>query len=319
MSSESALVSIDSGDIDVVSQALAALSLIEAKINDSEDLGELHDIADQAALLIEMQRIRDLSAELAIAALRVSVLAWRRIGQLGASVGTTTERTTARTLARLSLAEVDSFLAEFTGRSANGLAKIVAARLRERDAVEDLRTNGTNNTPAHDPSDSSYTRARSDVVNLHHSAQHILREIERRSEDLTTTQAALELLAALDVPADSLTVSAARQVVMEAMMAPEPPDDAIRRDHLKYLPRFVTYSTSEGEWLRIPVGVATVHQVRWMANYRRTQANDLMRRAEELDLAATELERSSLHPETDLVRGHWGRCCDLHNAEQVAS
>ena len=108
-------------------------------IEQSDDPDYLHDLADQAALLVEMQRIRNLADELAWAALRVSVLAGRRIGLLGAKVGTASERHTANTLARLSVEEIDDFLADFTGRSAGGFAKIVAARLREREAVDDVR------------------------------------------------------------------------------------------------------------------------------------------------------------------------------------
>lgn len=299
------------GDVEIVAQALAALAAIESKINDSDDLGELHDIADQAALLIEMQRIRNLSADLALAALRVSVLAWRRIGQLGANVGTQAERTAARTLARLSVTEVDEFLADFTGRSASGLAKIVAARLRERDAVDDIK-NG--NAPEPSPRIHTGERARGDIFRLHQAAQEILRVIELRSGDVTTASAAIELLSALDLPADPLTVQAARQVVMEAMTAPEPFEGVDRRNHLKYLPRFVTYLTDAGEWLRIPAAVATVSQVRWMADYRRDQARDLTNRALELDRAATELERASVDPDTDLVRMHWARASTLRGA-----
>lgn len=291
-------------DVASLEDALKALARIFPIIEQSDDPDYLHDLADQAALLVEMQRIRNLADELAWAALRVSVLAWRRIGLLGAKVGTASERHTANTLARLSVEEIDDFLADFTGRSAGGFAKIVAARLREREAVDDVRAGRSPSPSFH----SALERSRRDSANLHQAAQEVLRAIERRGDgDWTTTGAALSLLAALDVPVDSLTVCAAREVVREAMAAADPSDGSVRRDALRYLPRFVSFLSDADEWVRIPVEVATVAQVRWMADYRRNQARDLLRRADELNLAATALEEAASDPDSDLVKHHWSR------------
>lgn len=278
----SATLVIVDDDVDTIRAALAAMRRIEESIATSDDVQHLRDVADQAALLIELQRLRRLSIEVAQTALRVAVLAWRRIGQLGGDTGSPAERRAARTLARLSLTEVDAFLADFTGRSVSGLVKIVADRLRFQEEKDRLKADAEDTSPLF----KALQRAAGAADELTVAARTIVNAMFDNAEALTTAQAASALLDVLGVDASPLTTMAARELVRDAMSGEESAPGPRRKDGRGHLPSFITFENADGEWLRIPSHHATVAQLQWMAKYRREQVRQLSLRADQLEAAA---------------------------------
>jgi hypothetical protein len=277
-----ALVQVAPQDVDSLDAALASLARIEQAIGLADDAEYLKDIADQARLVMEMERIRKLGVELHRAALRVSVLAWRRIGQLGASIGSAAERQAARYLAKATPEQIDELLVAFTGRSVQTFAYALAARLRDSREADIVRSGGPGPRP--DPNDPS-RHATQSLSNLQDAARLILEQIADAGEGFTVPDAAEGVLRELGIESTSLTSLAAQEVVRSAIASCADDADHDFSDYPAECPTFVTYRSGDS-WVRMPWRKATVEQLIWMAEYRKAQAV-------QMEAAASQLGRTA--------------------------
>lgn len=237
---------------------------------------------EQARIIRELSKLREVSHDIAVAALRVECKAMRRLGKLGPAGLKPLKgvaRKAASDLANLATDEWHQFLRDIFKNCTP------QAALREFETAQEARRDfdlGTEigNGRTHDPRSWS----NDDNRPLMRAASEIIDFVVGEGEPFTVARAAADLAAYLeryiDDPIDRL---ACHQAIRLAMREDERAN-AQRGEETLYtqLPPVVTYFEHEVGWVRLPRERASVEQFRFHVEYRERQGRELLSRAGEL-------------------------------------
>lgn len=249
---------------------------------------EALDAKRQAELAREWVRIHKASQEIAIEACKLQATALRRLCQLGSNAVKGQEKTAGDWLAAMPDVEFDALLAGMTWPRTPISFYNESQRVRREDLKREhgrylARGNG-------EPLDyDSIAKAANDLL---HTAM--------TGGATTVNELTVELARSLerDLDEDYLMRQGIETVIREALRNESFEDD----DH----PDFVTWNDKEAGWLRIPWAAATLTQLRWMADYRQAQAQELQKAADELTSLVTGLEQvATTSPELTRLSDLW--------------
>lgn len=261
----------------------------------------LTDAAEQARVLRAVAAVRKMASEVGVAALRVEARALRRLYQIGCRDqeqynGKTTMHYAAR-FARLSDLEFDDALTSSQPGSCAALYYAITTTAKMDAAANTVRAGGV-------PAINSYP-GRDTTERLAAAAALVLQQASAVGDPFTTTEAAEQLLEALDIDRGPLEVTAARDLIREAIRTPQPSEKR------GVYPEVITFRAAyEGApWVRVPFGSATAEHLAWMAAYRTRQADEMRAAAESLTKLANEAhaaaEIAGVEPSEFLIADAW--------------
>lgn len=271
----SALATISPSDD--LTEVLSRLPQIERFIAQSTNADDMRSAVDQARLLRELKRIRGLAEQVAAMALRIEVLALRRLSELGAAFTKTTDKRCADRLARTPMADIEVLLASTDcPRTALGVSDRLGAIERQQAARRDVRSGRVE--PDQHPTSNTVP-----WYELAEAAAKILNSATTLGTEFTVADAADKLLAEVGAEHSDLHAMAARELIRDAIAADDGDSDGFRDT----IPAVVTFRKwnpdgTDGAWVRIPWRNATLAQLRWMAEYRMVQAKAMLAAAERL-------------------------------------
>jgi len=267
---------------DDLAEMLGRLPQIERYINECTNAEDVQSAVDQARLLRELKRIRGLSEQVAAMALRIEVLALRRLAELGATFSKAGDKRCAERLARTAMPVLDLLLSsESCPRTARGVGDRLAFMQRKESARSDAENGWIE--PA-----VSATERQTPQWELADAAAKILNAATSTGEEFTVSDAADRLLEEIGAQHSDLHAMAARDLIREAIAA----DDG-DSDGFEHMPAVVTFrkftEDGTGPWVRIPWRNASVAQLRWMAQFRMSQAEAMLASARRLATLVDEI------------------------------
>lgn len=271
------------------SQWVAELGRWEELLADSTRV-ESAEALDRARLIREVVKIRKLSGDVAVAASRVEAFALRRLGQLGGRAIDDlphSMRSSARFLAGLT---PEGFAQMIESITAKASVSTLVSRLRTEQSVARERTDARERAiNARWRQHHAFTT----VSAVRDAVRALVHEVFVEGVPTTVAAGATRLLEVLNVTEEDSSSEAAEAVVAHALdtfpVFPynEPNADLIGFAHV---PPFIVIDSTEG-WVRIPMHLATVAQLRWMAAYREERAEDMARCARSLASQASKCEQ----------------------------
>lgn len=247
------------------------------------------EVLDRARLVREVWKIRKLAAAIGVAASRVEALALRWLGQFGGNAldaMTPGTRSVARYLAELPSEQFADLLDEITVKTA------VATLVSRRRAIESQQAE---ETEVHErAARARWKRADHAVtaMDIRNATRALIHELFTEGHPTTVAIGATKLLALLNIAQDDVNSKAAEAIVEKALeVYTVHPDNEPGAElvGLRPVPPFIMLNTDDG-WVRISQQLATVEQLRWMANYRQERADDMARAAQALALYADRCE-----------------------------
>lgn len=251
---------------------------------------EALDAKRRAELAREWVRIHKASKDIAIEACRLQATALRRLCQLHSGAVKGMEKSAGDWLASLPDHKFNAMLAAMTWPR-TPISLYNASLKDEREDRQRARGEDIANG-AGEPLDwESVSSAANDL--LHRALSRSAVTVNEMTEEL-----AERLGFRVDGPDDYLMRQGIETVVREALRN-ETFEDG---DH----PDFVTWKDQEAGWLRIPWPAATLNQLRWMADYRHGQAQELQKAADELSGLVESLTRVAVaHPRLARLSELW--------------
>jgi hypothetical protein len=218
---------------------------------------------------------------------RTQMAVLRRLGQLGATDalgrGHSAFKMVGRFLASVSDAEYDVLLNEV-----NQSATAVTVVQRRKRQMEEAHTayrvleSYTGGGPVSDA-----RQARLEAVQVTEAAATLLESMDAGT--FTIAEAAERILLDLGYHDYSpLEYDAVKALVNDAVLRAPALGEYEGR-----LPAFVTFMTDDLGWCRVPIGVASIAQFRWMCQFRTEQAAHLATKAERLREALDIMEEQS--------------------------
>lgn len=263
------------------------IARIRAWLASSASPDEAADAADQLRQTREWMRIQKAATELRIEALRLEFTAIRRVGQSGRDeLLPKNLRTVARDCAAMTDAAFRLLLAELNEAAS---PRAVWNRRQRAIEVEEWRDYGRKLA-----ADIDKPQPHRDITRVQQAAHILLSEMRTEAQPFTVASAT-ERLAEVLVEQEEVDwmTSAARDGLAEVVREALRVEYADASGPLKVggrtyrVPAFVTYHEGDVGWIRVPVAVAGISQLKAMAELRQIQAQQLAAAASELaDLAA---------------------------------
>jgi hypothetical protein len=279
MSTRTALA-VTSADLSNIDAVCARLSEWEIELTGAS-ARQSEEVRDSALMIREAAKIRKLGTRIIRAAERVEAAALRRLGQLDA-VGSlhSWPRCNARWLATLDAAQFDTVLARIDqGDSLNAQRQEMRDEEYERLDRDELQRSGT---PWPTASDFPAT-----YDELRKAALIVANVAFAAGSPIEVQQAVSAVIEQYELEDSIMVRHGLAAIVREALLHATDDDLAFWGK----IPRFITFESAAG-WVRIPRQVATLGHLRFMAEYRRTQAEQMDAIAKDLEHIVQVLEKS---------------------------
>jgi hypothetical protein len=247
----------------------------------TNDVAALIDAEERSRLIRELAKIKKMSSDVIQAATRMQMLVLRRLGVLNqgdALKSSSQVRTACRTFAAM---PDDAFAAAVAAVDGTRTAISVAVEIRRANEHRDYLRTAADTYQGVGPTNSYFAESYHQVAE---AASTLLESLE--AETFTIASAADELVNLLRLTHSPLEYEAIKSIVHHAIMSAP----AIEGTGL---PQFVTYNHEELGWCRIPIGVASVAQFRWMVEYRHTQLAAVQAKVDTLDALLEAMEQGS--------------------------
>ncbi len=260
-------------DAATIERQLAAL---EEYIESTTDQADLLNAVDRARIIKTLAKAQKGAESVARCAIRVEVLALRRLAQLGHYVKG--KRSIQEWLA--SLSHTDLGLVLDAGRTATSAYRDMLKKQAD-DRSESWRSTDPREqwdriasqgfSPYSDPGNPWATQG------LAEAAHVVLSSAMTDERPFTTSEVTASLIEQLNADPDlaPALAEAVREAVRSSAVDMAGP-------HGRAVPKIITFYDDQHEWVHVPWTIATLGQLRWMAEFRADQARQLQQRADDL-------------------------------------
>jgi hypothetical protein len=258
---------------------------------------------DAAELAANAKKARDVikalkaSLDLAAEATRLEMAALRRLGELNRTdllPRGSNLKTAARWLADLSPDTFSQLLVDL--EPGQTTFSVYRQHMRSREEEEDRQRMA--NIGAGRPQRPVRGYDGPSQLEIARAAETILESLTLRADTFTVSEAADELAEALEIPSWNRPTHLGLEQIVRDAISQTPMRGS--EDFPYSAPQFVTYHEADVGWVRVPWERASLTQLRFMAEYRKEQADQMVGAWKELqDLLARLDDVAEKHPGTE--------------------